>query len=215
MSETPNATLDEVIEMARADGHPVIEVNATRGYEGTKSPYIIIRDGDRVALVNPLGFDDHLSIDVRSYDAGAPVTASAFGMTLGRQVDLPATGFTSHGRPSAPLVAVLIGEQGKAEPEPDLRAHCREFHPRIVLRGQANNVVADAHATDHHRRGSTTHHHGPNAGAHARPAGWRTGGGVVRLDPAKRLLRHPGKPAKVTRAWSESNRPGPSAPPES
>lgn len=61
-----------------------------------------------------------------------------------------------------------------------LRAHCREFHPRIVLRGQAEAKVARAHANDHFRFGSRTHHHGPNAGPHARPEGWRDGSGVVR-----------------------------------
>jgi hypothetical protein len=61
----------------------------------------------------------------------------------------------------------------------DLRAHCREFHPRVVLRGQVNARVARAHANEHHRYGSRTHHHGPNYGPHARPPGWLTGGDVT------------------------------------
>jgi hypothetical protein len=42
--------------------------------------------------------------------------------------------------------------------------------------------MARDHARDHHQNGSSTHHHGPNAGPHARPAGWRDGSGVVRID---------------------------------
>jgi hypothetical protein len=66
-----------------------------------------------------------------------------------------------------------------AAPEPGLREHCRQFHSRITLRGQSDVKVARAHSSDHYHFGSTTHHHGPNPGPHARPEGWRTGGGVV------------------------------------
>jgi hypothetical protein len=69
-----------------------------------------------------------------------------------------------------------------AAPEPDLREHCREFHSRITLRGQTDEKVASAHGRDHHQFGSHSHHHGPNAGPHARPRGWRDGSGVVLID---------------------------------
>lgn len=69
-----------------------------------------------------------------------------------------------------------------AAPEPDLREHCRQFHPRITLRGQNDVKVARAHSSDHYHFGSASHHHGPNPGPHARPEGWRTGGGVVLID---------------------------------
>jgi hypothetical protein len=178
-------TLDELLEQARAEGHRVIEVDATRAYEGGLSPFIVIRAGDRAALVNPLAFDDHLCVDVNAYDHGQEVTAGAFGMTEGNRVAFPLTGDTSHGWNSTAMVAVLIGDQGTAaeeEPEPDLRAHVRELHPRMTLRGRTDAEVAREHGRQHHQFGSTTHHHGPNAGAHARPAGWRTGGGVVRVN---------------------------------
>lgn len=67
------------------------------------------------------------------------------------------------------------------EPEQDLRAHCQEFHPRITLRGQPDTRVAASHASDHFKFGSHSHHHGPNAGPHARPVGWQTGGNVTRI----------------------------------
>ena len=66
--------------------------------------------------------------------------------------------------------------------EPSLREHVKEFHPRIVLRGQPDSTVASKHAEEHWRMGSFSHHHGPNAGAHARPRGWRDGSGVVPIN---------------------------------
>jgi hypothetical protein len=74
-------------------------------------------------------------------------------------------------------------------PEPDLREHCREFHPRIVLRGQADATVARKHGGEHHQYGSQSHHHGPNAGPHARPRGWRDGSGVVLIDRKAAMRR--------------------------
>lgn len=77
------------------------------------------------------------------------------------------------------------------EPEPGLREHVRKFHPKITLRGQSDAHVARAHGGDHFHFGNTTHHHGPNGGPNARPAGWRTGGGVVLIDREAAMRRRP------------------------
>lgn len=83
-----NLTLNEFLQTYNSlNTHPVteIEVSADDGH-GT-SPFIIIRQGDRVAVVNPLAFDEYLDIDVRSFNAGEPVTAQVMGMTPGKRHD--------------------------------------------------------------------------------------------------------------------------------
>lgn len=80
---------------------------------------------------------------------------------------------------------------GPEEPEPDLREHLRLLHPQMAVAGKSDLQLADAHAQRHYRMGSPTHHHGPNAGPHARPRGWRDGSGVVMTDPGQRDLRRP------------------------
>jgi hypothetical protein len=66
-------------------------------------------------------------------------------------------------------------------PEPDLREHVHRLHPPSAAGSLRMTMaqLADWHANEHFRYGSRTHHHGPNAGPHARPAGWRDGSGVV------------------------------------
>ncbi len=97
-----------------------------------------------------------------------------------------------------------------AAPEPDLREHCRQFHPRITLRGQTDARVARAHSGDHYHFGSATHHHGPNPGPQARPEGWRTGGGVVLIDRQgvlrgrEALARATGRPLPADRTMKEA-----------
>lgn len=104
-------TLDEFMSRYNADGsHPVTEVHVTPGDSGS-SPFILIRNGDYVAVVNPLALPDHLSIDVHSFVHGDSANAGVFGMTTGRRWTLPPTGHTSHGWPAAGLVAVLVGDQ--------------------------------------------------------------------------------------------------------
>jgi hypothetical protein len=94
--------------------HPVtiIDVPDSNAASSQASPFIVIRHGDKVALVNPIGLGDHLSVDIHSFVAGDDATAGVFGMTKGARWELPETGTTSHKWNSAALVAVLIGEQG-------------------------------------------------------------------------------------------------------
>jgi hypothetical protein len=201
----PHKGLDELVALAHHDGHRVVDVDVTRG-EDRLSTFIVVRHGNLAFVINAMTFEDHLCADVLSFADGEHVTGSAFGMTEGRQVEFPPTGTTSLGRPSTDMVAVIVGPQAETDPE-DIRAHVRELHPKITLRGRTDAELSRAHAASHHRNGSLTHHHGPNAGPHGRPAGWRTGGGVVRTDG--RATRGQ---VEVTRAWSPSTRPGPSAP---
>lgn len=82
-----------------------------------------------------------------------------------------------------------------AEPEPEpkqgLRAHVDELHPRLNS-GVSEAQLARAHGREHFQFGSTTHHHGPNAGPNARPVGWRDGSGVVLIDHRAARLARPG-----------------------
>jgi hypothetical protein len=107
--------LDEFLATYNKNGeHPVIEVDAPahRGDDTPASTFIIVRCGDKVAIVNPMGFDDHLCVDIHSFVDGQDATAGVFGMGEGRRVELPETGTTSHGWNSMPLVTALIGKQG-------------------------------------------------------------------------------------------------------
>lgn len=114
MSGKPR-TLGEFMSRYNGDGsHPVTEINVTPG-EG--SPFVVIRNGDYAAVINPLALSDHLSIDVHSFVHGDSATAGVFGMTTGRRWTLPPTGHTSHGWHSAALVAVLVGDQATDSPD--------------------------------------------------------------------------------------------------
>jgi hypothetical protein len=99
-----------------SDGsHPVTEITipADSSQSAPPSPFIIVRCGDKVAIINPMGFHDHLCVDVHSFVAGEDATAGVFGMSAGKRWALPETGTTSHGWNSANLIAVLVGEQGE------------------------------------------------------------------------------------------------------
>jgi hypothetical protein len=90
----------------------VAEIKPDRDERGD-SPFIVIRDGDRTAVICVMSLDNHLCIDVHPFIGGQAATASVFGIADGHDVQLPATGTTSHGKPSVGLASVLIGEQGK------------------------------------------------------------------------------------------------------
>jgi len=78
--------LAEFMETYNPDGtHPVIEIDVSTGDERDTSPFIIIRHGDRVALVNPLPFDECLDIDVRGFSGGENVPSQVLGMTTGKR----------------------------------------------------------------------------------------------------------------------------------
>ncbi len=103
-------TFDEFMAKYNPDGsHPVTEVT-TSGKSGA-SPFIVIRHEGFTVIVNPLGFDDHLSVDVHSFVDGQDAVAGVLAMTTGREWSLPETGRKSHGWNAAHLIAVLVGEQ--------------------------------------------------------------------------------------------------------
>lgn len=74
-------------------------------------PQIIVRHGNYTAVLSLMGMGDHLCIDVHPFVSGEKATASTFGMSTGSAFTLRGTGTTSHGWPSANLIAVLIGKQ--------------------------------------------------------------------------------------------------------
>jgi len=92
-----------------ASSHPVTVIDVNPGND--KSPFIVLRYGEYEVIVNPIGLSDHLSVDVHSFVSGERATGAAFGMTNGAPFAFPGTGTTSHGQPSAALVAVLVGKQ--------------------------------------------------------------------------------------------------------
>lgn len=107
--------LDEFLALYNEDGrHPVTEIELPAAYNGTASPFIIIRSGNRTMIVNPIAFDDHLSVDCHSFVDGEAATAGAFGMSNGHQTELEHIGTMSHGWPSAALISVLLGKQSRA-----------------------------------------------------------------------------------------------------
>jgi hypothetical protein len=106
--------LNEFLAFYNGHGeHPVTEIELPNAFTENGSPFIILRNGGRVMVINPIAFDSHLSVDVHSYIDGEPATAGAFGMTEGSRYELEETGTTSAGFPSAPLVAILLGKQAE------------------------------------------------------------------------------------------------------
>jgi hypothetical protein len=97
------------------DEHQAIHIEVPTSGPETNSPFIVLHYGDKVAIVNPMGLNDHLCIDVHSFVEGKDATAGVFGMSKGKRWKLPVTGTTSHGWPSANLVAILLGKQGEEE----------------------------------------------------------------------------------------------------
>lgn len=110
-------TVDEFLSCHDPDGTRVVaDITPQRDAAGN-SPLVVVRHPDgRLAAVLALmpfsGEGAHLCIDVHPFADGRDATAGVFGMTTGRRWQLPDTGSTSHGWPSANLIAVLIGEQG-------------------------------------------------------------------------------------------------------
>lgn len=113
-------TLEGFLAEYNDDGsHPVTVIDVPKQSEGA-SPFIIVRHGDYVAVINPLGLGDHLSVDIHPFVEGQDATAAAFGMSKGRRWAFPkqddgGPGTTSHKWPSTALVAVLVGEQAGEE----------------------------------------------------------------------------------------------------
>jgi len=65
--------------------HPVMEFEVSPGDARDTSPFIIIRQGNRVALVNPLPFTEYLDIDVRGFTDGENTPSQVLGMTSGKR----------------------------------------------------------------------------------------------------------------------------------
>jgi hypothetical protein len=80
-----------------------------------KSPFIVIRYGEHVMVLNPMALSDHLCLDVHPFHKGRDATAGVFGMSNGARYTFEKTGTTSHKWPSTGLVAVLLGEQAVTE----------------------------------------------------------------------------------------------------
>jgi hypothetical protein len=78
-----------------------------------------------------------------------------------------------------------------AGPEPGIRDHVRVWHPLIGAAGLTDAELSRRHGSKHFQQGSTTHHHGPDAGAHGIPRGWRDGSGVVPIDHRSAMQRKP------------------------
>lgn len=114
-SRPEGETLAEFLALADPDRTRVVaDIEAVRDANGD-SPLIIVRTpGGKYAAVLAVMDLGYLDIDVHPFMDGASATASVFAMSQGRDALIPAapTGTTSVKRPSAPLVAVLIGEQG-------------------------------------------------------------------------------------------------------
>lgn len=95
--------LTEFLEHYNPDGtHPVHEIDVSTGDPRSASPFILIRQGDRVALVNPLPFDEYLDIDVRGFTAGENLPSQVLGMTTGNRHAMDER---------VNLVMILVGEQ--------------------------------------------------------------------------------------------------------
>lgn len=91
--------------------------DAVRNSDGSRkpSPFIIVRHGGRVMILNPMAMGDHLCVDVHSFIDGEDATAGVFGMSDGmRWAFDDVTGTTSHGWNSTSLVSVLLGDQGRS-----------------------------------------------------------------------------------------------------
>jgi hypothetical protein len=80
--------------------------------ENGESPFIIIRSGNKVMVINPMALEDHISLDVHAFVDGESAGMGMFGMTTGRRhqldTDLPAK---SHGWDAVGLATVVLGEQ--------------------------------------------------------------------------------------------------------
>lgn len=95
--------------------HEVIDVKVEPSTQDKQSPFIILNHGPYTFLINPMAQSDHFCLDVHTFIDGVEVTAGVFGMSDGRRWQLPNTGTTSHGWPSASLIAVLLGKQAEVK----------------------------------------------------------------------------------------------------
>jgi hypothetical protein len=111
-------TYDEFMALYNPDGtHPVTEIEVSTDDARNRSPFIIIRQGDRTVLVNPLAFAEYLDVDLQAFVGGRDAAMGVLGFTDGGRYTLRETGLTQHKCPAARTIAVLVGEPD-AECEP-------------------------------------------------------------------------------------------------
>jgi hypothetical protein len=68
-----------------------------------------------------------------------------------------------------------------------LAKHLLEYHPRVKISTRDTfEALGKKHSHEHHHMTVTSHYHdGPNRGPNERPAGWKTGFGVIITPPRK------------------------------
>lgn len=93
-----------------ASTHPVTEIEVSTGDERDTSPFIVIRQGDRTVLVNPLTFDEYLDVDLHAFTEGRDAAMGVLGFADGYRYTLADTGLIRHGCPATRITAVLVGE---------------------------------------------------------------------------------------------------------
>jgi hypothetical protein len=117
------STYDEFMARYNPDGtHPVTEIEVAAGDARDTSPFIVIRQGGRIVVVNPLPFEEYLDVDLHAFDGGRDAAMGVLGFLDGRRHTLGDTGLTRHGWPALGLVAVLVGEPDLDPEPPDLTA---------------------------------------------------------------------------------------------
>lgn len=107
-TKTPEGFLDTY-----ADGDEQVVLDVTVDPDRSSRPFIVVRYGDRVLILNLMALPDHLCVDVRGFVGDEKARVGAFGMESGRRVEFPEedTPGTSHGWPAMSLVTLLLGEQ--------------------------------------------------------------------------------------------------------
>jgi len=104
-------TYDEFMALYNPDGtHPVTEIEVSTGDGRDTSPFIVIRQGDRIVLVNPLAFAEYLDVDLHAFVGGQDAAMGVLGFANSRRYTLPETGLTRHKCPATRITAVLVGE---------------------------------------------------------------------------------------------------------
>jgi hypothetical protein len=81
-----------------------------------ESPMIVVRFGNKAAVINPMAITDYIDIDVHPFVDGEDASASVLGFTSDNRVAGFGAGYTtlrSNNLPSLPLVAVIVGEQSE------------------------------------------------------------------------------------------------------
>lgn len=124
------------------------------GPDSTSWPYLVVQAGNKTAVLQLMNVaadnpdEQHLCIDVHSFVDYQAARGSVFGMEVGRRLegfsDAEAAG-TSHGRPAASLVAVLVGKQV----DTDTRIEWSRLDRRSYLADGGAYTLRQYEATNH------------------------------------------------------------------